>query len=265
MSSTLTAIIIGVVEGFTEFLPVSSTGHMILVGNMIGFNDEAATVFEVVIQLGAILSVIFLFRDKFKHFFTKDGFDINKGLSVWHVSAGIVPVMGAAYFMHKYIKEYLFSPFTVCIGLVLGGILMIVAERYGKKEDMLDDVDKITIKQAIYVGLFQFLSLWPGFSRSGSTISGGLFLGLSRKTAAEFSFIIAVPIMFAACLYDLYKNYAILTADDLQMFVIGFVTAFITAWVSIVWFMKFLNRSSLTSFAIYRFILAAFSLWYFYK
>lgn len=264
MDSTLTAIIIGVVEGVTEFLPVSSTGHMILVGNMIGFNDEAATVFEVVIQLGAILSVIFLYKEKFKHFLTKDGFDVNKGLSVWHVAAGIVPVMGIAYFMHGTIKAYLFSPFTVCIGLILGGILMIMAERYSK-EDMLDDVDKINIKQAFYVGMFQLLALWPGFSRSGSTISGGLFLGLSRKVAAEFSFIIAVPIMFVACLYDLYKNFAILSADDLGMFAIGFVTAFITAWISMVWFIKFLNRSSLTSFAVYRFVLAIFSLWYFYK
>lgn len=264
MSSTLTAIIIGIVEGVTEFLPVSSTGHMILVGNIIGFNDEAATVFEVVIQLGAILSVIFLYKEKFRHFFTKEGFDINKGLSVWHVAAGIVPVMGIAYLLHSTIKAYLFSPFTVCIGLILGGVLMIAAEKFSKKE-VLDDVDKIDIKQAFYIGLFQLLSLWPGFSRSGSTISGGFFLGLSRKASAEFSFIIAVPIMFAACLYDLYKNYAILNADDLSMFAIGFVTAFITAWLSMVWFIKFLNRSSLTSFAVYRFILAIFSLWYFYK
>lgn len=264
MSSTLTAIIIGVVEGVTEFLPVSSTGHMILVGNMIGFNDEAATVFEVVIQLGAILSVIFLYKERFRHFFTKDGFAIDKGLSVWHVAAGIVPVMGVAYFMHSTIKAYLFSPFTVCIGLVVGGVLMIVAERFSK-EDMVEDVDKIDIKQAFYVGLFQLLSLWPGFSRSGSTIAGGLFLGLSRKAAAEFSFIIAVPIMFVACTYDLYKNFAILNADDLGMLAIGFVTAFVTAWLSMVWFIKFLNRSSLTSFAVYRFVLAIFSLWYFYK
>ena len=264
MSSTLTAIIIGVVEGVTEFLPVSSTGHMILVGNMIGFNDEAATVFEVVIQLGAILSVIFLYKERFRHFFTKDGFAIDKGLSVWHVAAGIVPVMGVAYFMHSTIKAYLFSPFTVCIGLVVGGVLMIVAERFSSA-DMVEDVDKIDIKQAFYVGLFQLLSLWPGFSRSGSTIAGGLFLGLSRKAAAEFSFIIAVPIMFVACTYDLYKNFAILNADDLGMLAIGFVTAFVTAWLSMLWFIKFLNRSSLTSFAVYRFVLAIFSLWYFYK
>ncbi len=262
MESTLVAVIIGIVEGFTEFLPISSTGHMILVGNLIGFNDEAATVFEVVIQLGAILSVIYLYRDKFRHFFTPAGFDKDAGLSVWHVAVGIVPIMGIAFLLHGPIKRYLFSPVTVAVGLVLGGILMLLAERYSKK-DLLDDVNKMTIKQALWVGLFQVFSLWPGFSRSGSTISGGLFLGLSRKAAAEFSFIIAVPLMFAACLYDLYKNFGVLNANDCKMLGIGFVTAFFTAWLSIVWFMRFLNSSSLASFAYYRFVLAAISLWYF--
>ncbi len=262
MDPMLTAVIIGIVEGCTEFLPISSTGHMILVGNLIGFNDDAATVFEVAIQLGAILSVIYIYRDKFRRFFTKEGWDAGLGLSAWHVAAGIVPVMGVAFLLHGPIKRHLFSPTTVAVGLVLGGILMLLAEKYGRK-DVEDDVNKLTLKQALYVGLFQIFSLWPGFSRSGSTISGGLFLGLSRKASAEFSFIIAVPLMFVACLYDLYKNFALLNANDLQMLAVGFVTAFVTAWISIVWFLRFLNSSSLASFAYYRFILAAISLWYF--
>ena len=262
MDSVLTALIIGIVEGVTEFLPISSTGHMILVGNMIGFNDEVASVFEVVIQLGAILSVIYIYKEKFLHFFTKDGMNVAKGFSIWHVVAGIVPVMGLAFLFHSTIKKYLFSTTTVAVGLIIGGILMLAAEKWGKKNG-LDDINKMTLKQAFWIGIFQILSLWPGFSRSGSTISGGLFLGLTRKASAEFSFIIAVPIMFAACLYDLYKNINILNTNDLMMIAVGFVTAFFTAWISIIWFLKFLNKSSLTSFAMYRFVLAAFSLWYF--
>jgi undecaprenyl-diphosphatase len=256
------AIIIGVVEGLTEFLPVSSTGHMIIVGNMIGFKGEMADVFEVVIQLGAILSVIYIYRQKFARFFTRGGFDPAGGLSVWHVGAGIIPVMGTAYLAHGYIKNYLFSPCIVAAGLILGGALMLAAER-SDTDGALDNTDKMTVKQAFLIGLFQILSLWPGFSRSGSTISGGLFLGLSRQAAAEFSFIIAVPVMFAACLYDLYKNIAILDADDLTLLAVGFAAACFTASLSIVWFIKFLSKSSLKSFAFYRFLLAAATLWYF--
>lgn len=262
MEQLYAAIIVAIVEGVTEFIPVSSTGHMIIVGNMIGFNDEAAAVFEVFIQLGAILSVIYIYKEKFRHFLTKDGFNVNKGMSAWHVAAGIIPVGLVGLLFHSMIKKYLFSPYTVIIGLVLGALMMLAAEKYAK-EQPLDDVDKMTIKQALFVGLFQIFALWPGFSRSGSTISGGLFMGLSRKAAAEFSFIIAVPLMFVACIFDLLKSMKFLTQDDLLMLAVGFVVAFITAWISVVWFLKFLNRSSLSAFAYYRFVLAAFSLWYF--
>lgn len=262
MEQLYASIIVAIVEGVTEFLPVSSTGHMILVGHMLGFDDEAATVFEVFIQLGAILSVIYIYRNKFTHFLSKDGWDTQKGLSVWHVAAGIIPVMGIGYLLHGLIKKYLFSPQTVIVGLILGGIMMLVAEKFSKKQP-LEDIDKMTIKQAMWVGLFQIFSLWPGFSRSGSTISGGLFMGLSRKASAEFTFIIAVPLMFVACIYDLLKNWSVLTFDNLMMLGIGFFVAFITAWISVVWFLKFLNRSSLAAFAYYRFLLAIFSFWYF--
>ena len=131
MSDTLIAVIVGIVEGLTEFLPVSSTGHMILVGHLIGYNDEAAKVFEVFIQLGAILAVVFFYKDKFARFFTAEGWNIHNGLSVWHVAAGLVPVMALAFFVHKPIKTYLFSPKTVIMGLVMGGIFMLAAERFG--------------------------------------------------------------------------------------------------------------------------------------
>jgi undecaprenyl-diphosphatase len=263
MSETVIAVIIGIVEGLTEFLPISSTGHMILVGSLIGFEGEKAGVFEVFIQLGAILSVFILYRNKFLRMLSPRSFSLYGGLSVYHVAAGIIPVMGIGFLLHKYIKTYLFSPLTVIVGLVAGAVLMLVSEKVADRP-VTKDVEQITIRQALFVGAFQILSLWPGFSRSGSTIAGGLFFGLSRKAAAEFSFIIAVPLMLAACLYDLLKIWDKLNMADLQMFVIGFIVAFIVAYVSIVWFLRFLNNSTLASFAYYRFIIAGLSYYYFF-
>lgn len=263
MSENIIAVIIGIVEGLTEFLPISSTGHMILVGSLLGFEGEKASVFEVFIQLGAILSVFILYRDKFMRMLNPRSLSLYGGISAYHVAAGIVPVMGIGFLLHKYIKTYLFSPFTVIIGLVAGAILMLVAEKIADRP-VTKDVDQMTIRQALLVGAFQILSLWPGFSRSGSTIAGGLLFGMSRKAAAEFSFIIAVPLMLAACLYDLLKIWNKLSIADLQMFVIGFVVAFAVAYISIVWFLRFLNSSTLASFAYYRFVIAGFSYYYFF-
>ena len=247
MDLNLIAVIVGIVEGLTEFLPVSSTGHMIIVGHVLGFEGQLADVFDVFVQLGAILSVVFIYKERFARFFTKDGWDINKGLSVWHVAAGIVPVMLVAFFLYHYIKEYLFSPFTVAIGLFLGGLLLMFAEyrTKGREAELVDDVDKISIRQAVWVGIYQFLSLWPGFSSSGSTIAGGLLVGLTRSAAANYTFVIAVPLMFVACIYDLLKNLQYLSAGDLQVLVIGFVVSFIVAYISVLWFLKFLQNSKL--------------------
>ena len=264
VNENLIAIIIGIVEGVTEYLPVSSTGHMILVGSMLGFEGEKASVFEVFIQLGAILSVVFLYRDKFLRLVKPKKLSIyGNGLSVQHILAGIVPVMGIGYLLHKHIKA-LFSPGVVIIGLVVGAIFMLAAEKIAKRP-VVTNVDNITLKQAFFIGLFQILALWPGFSRSGSTISGGLILGISRKAAADFSFIIAVPLMAVACLYDLLKVWDKLNMADIQMFAIGFGVAFVMAYISIVWFIGFLNKSTLASFAYYRFVLAIASYYYFFK
>lgn len=264
MNENIIAVIIGIVEGLTEFLPISSTGHMILVGSLLGFEGEKASVFEVFIQLGAILSVFILYREKFLAMVKPRAINIyGTGLTAAHVLAGIVPVMGIAYLLHKPIKTYLFSPYTVIIGLVAGAVLMLIAEKMAK-QPKTNSVDRMTIKQAFWVGLFQVLSLWPGFSRSGSTIAGGLFLGMSRTAAAEFSFIIAVPLMLVACIYDLMKIWNKMSIDDLTVFTIGFGVAFVTAYASIVWFLRFLNNSTLASFAYYRFIIAGISYYYFF-
>lgn len=176
MNENIIAVIIGIVEGLTEFLPISSTGHMILVGSLLGFEGEKASVFEVFIQLGAILSVLILYRDKFIAMVRPGTINIyGGGLTAMHVLAGIIPVMGVGFLLHKPIKTYLFSSHTVIIGLVAGAILMLIAEKAAGRPTTRN-VDSMTIKQAFWVGLFQILALWPGFSRSGSTIAGGLFL-----------------------------------------------------------------------------------------
>lgn len=263
MHEYLIALIIGIVEGVTEFLPVSSTGHMIIVGHMLGFDGPKADVFDVFIQLGAILAVFIVYKEKFFFMLRRENWVRNDRLSLVHIAAGMFPAMAVGYVLHKFIKTYLFSPTTVIVGLIVGGIYMLVAEKKHPRI-RVHEVDHLSILKCFQIGLFQVLSLWPGFSRSGSTIAGGLLLGVGRKAAADFSFIMAVPIMLIACLYDFLKIAGDLDLSDLVMFAIGFVTAFVVAYISILWFLRFLNKSSLTSFAYYRFGFAFLSALYFW-
>lgn len=273
MGDNVIAIILGIVEGLTEYIPVSSTGHMILVGHMLGFDGPRASVFEVFIQLGAILSVLVIYKEKFLrmlqqyrcvHLLKRENWNRHDtGLTLTHIAVGIVPVMIIGFFAHHFIKAYLFSTATVIIGLVVGGLYLLIAEKKHVPV-VCDDVETLSIKQAFLVGFFQVLALWPGFSRSGSTIGGALFLGISRKAAADYSFIIAVPVMIIACFYDLLKSLNDLNSNDLVMIAIGFVVAFVVAYISVLWFLKFLNKSTLASFAYYRFIVAIVSIIYFY-
>ncbi|WP_270180421.1 undecaprenyl-diphosphate phosphatase [Alkalihalobacillus sp. CinArs1] len=248
----LIAIILGIVEGLTEFLPVSSTGHLILTGYWLNFVDERAKTFEIVIQLGAILAVVVVYRKRFIDLFSLD--DNKGGLSLMHIILGMIPAIVAGFLLHGVIKT-LFSPSTVVIGLVLGGILMILAD-LKRTAAVTKDLDELTLKQAFSIGVFQCLALWPGFSRSGATISGGVLLGTTHKTAAEFSFILAVPMMVAASGYDLLKSYQYLTVSDIPVFAVGFFVSFIVALIAIVTFIRFIERVRLIPFAIYRFILA---------
>lgn len=257
------AFIIGVIEGLTEYIPVSSTGHMIIVGHMLNFTGILADVFDVFIQLGAILSVIVVYRHKFVYMMNTHHWFKKTGPSLLNLAIAMFPACTIGYFCHGVIKNKLFSPATVIIGLVIGGLFMILAEKLHKKF-VITDVDRITSLDALKIGLFQCLSLWPGFSRSGSTIAGGLFLGISRKAAADFSFIMAVPLMFMACIYDLYKVAGQLSAHDFILLAIGFITSFIVAYASIIWFLRFLNKSTLTGFALYRFAVALVALFYFW-
>ncbi|MFY4775587.1 undecaprenyl-diphosphate phosphatase [Metabacillus sp. RGM 3146] len=252
------AIIMGLVEGLTEFLPVSSTGHLILVGSLLGFTGEKASVFEVVIQLGSILAVVVVFWKRLWSlfgFYKNDHHSVSGKLNLIHVILAMIPAVIVGLLLRDFIKNVLFHPIPVLCALVVGGIFMIFAEKK-KTPVTAASLDEVTYKQAFGVGLFQVLALWSGFSRSGATIAGGLLLGMTHKTAAEFTFIVAVPIMFAASGLDLVKSMDILSASDIPMFAAGFISAFIVAMIAIVSFLRLLSKVKLTPFAIYRFVLA---------
>lgn len=262
MHSLLVAAILGVVEGLTEFLPVSSTGHMIIVGHLLGFEGETAKTFEVVIQLGSILAVVVMFwRRLFGligiHFGHPPHEGLGKGrLSLIHILLGMVPAVVLGLVFHDAIKS-LFNPINVMYALVVGGLLLIAAECLKPKAPRALGLDDMTYRQAFMIGCFQCLALWPGFSRSGATISGGMLMGVSRYAASEFSFLLAVPMMMGATALDLYKSYHFLTMADLPMFAVGFITAFVVALIAIKTFLQIIKRISFIPFAIYRFIVAA--------
>ncbi|MGM7634507.1 undecaprenyl-diphosphate phosphatase [Bacillus sp. Hm123] len=261
------AFILGLVEGATEFAPVSSTGHMIIVDDMLlkskdMFSQPVANTFKVVIQLGSILAVVIVFKDRLLHLLglkkrtTTDHQDLSQ-LKLSVVIVGLLPATVLGLLFEDYIDEHLFSVHTVLIGLVVGAILMLLADKLAPKYVQAETVDDVTYKQAFLVGLFQCFALWPGFSRSGSTISGGVLLGMSHRAAADFTFIMAIPIMAGASTLSLIKNWEYFTLDVLPFFVVGFVSAFIFALVSIRFFLALINKIKLTPFAIYRIILAA--------
>ena len=263
MHSLLIAAILGVVEGLTEFLPVSSTGHMIIVGHLLGFEGETAKTFEVVIQLGSILAVVVMF---WRRLFGLIGIHFGsppqhegegKGrLTLIHILLGMAPAVVLGLIFHDTIKS-LFNPINVMYALVVGGVLLIAAELLKPKEPRAPGLDDMTYRQAFMIGCFQCLALWPGFSRSGATISGGMLMGVSRYAASEFSFLLAVPMMMGATALDLYKSFHFLTVGDIPMFAVGFVTAFLVALVAIKTFLQLIKRISFIPFAIYRFIVAA--------
>jgi undecaprenyl-diphosphatase len=261
------ALILGLVEGLTEYAPVSSTGHMILVDDLWLHSKElftapVANTFKVVIQLGSILAVVILFRERFLNLLgLKKKHSVylrqTEKLSLSKVIVGLIPagVLGVTF--EDYIDEHLFSVETVIIGLVLGAILMVAADLFRPKVPKAESVDQITYKQALGIGLFQCLGLWPGFSRSGSSIAGGVILSMSHRAASDFTFIMAVPIMLGASGISLLKNWQYLTIDVLPFFVVGFLSAFIFALLFIRLFLTLINRIKLVPFAIYRIVLAA--------
>ncbi|MGM7700468.1 undecaprenyl-diphosphate phosphatase [Pseudalkalibacillus sp. Hm43] len=261
----LKALLLGMVEGLTEFAPISSTGHMIIVDDMWLQSKDfltkyVANTFKVVIQLGSILAVVVVFWKRLLNLIglKKETNSAPKGerLKLSQVIVGLLPAGVLGVLFEDFIDEHLFSTETVLIGLVLGAFLMIFADWSGGKSTTTETVDQITYKQAFTVGLIQCFSLWPGFSRSGSTISGGVLVGMSHRAAADFTFIMAVPIMAGASLLSLVKNWQYFTMDALPFFIVGFVSAFIFALLSIQFFLSVIGKIKLIPFAIYRIVLA---------
>ncbi len=242
------AVILGVVEGLTEFLPVSSTGHLILTAHLLGLHhDEFTKSFEIAIQLGSILAVLLLFLERFL-----------KDIEIWkRIAAAFLPTAVVGFALYKLIKGYLIgNDLVVVVNLFVGGIFLIIADRYCERFCYLRDIDDLPLKKAVVVGLFQSLAVVPGVSRSGATIVGGMLMGLPRKRAAEFSFILAVPTMFAATGYDLLKSGHGFSSAQWELLGVGFVTSFLTALMTVRFFLWFLNRHGFTIFGIYRMVFA---------
>jgi undecaprenyl-diphosphatase len=248
----LKALVLGIVEGLTEFLPISSTGHLIIVGNLLNFNDDTGKLFEIVIQFGAILAVCWEYR--LRLWVVAAGLTRKDPVSWRFVTNLMIAFMPAAVLgllFIKVIKSYLFYPVPVAIALIVGGVLILWAERREHKI-RVQEVDEMSWRDALKVGFAQALALIPGTSRSGATIIGGLFFGLSRRAATEFSFFLAIPTMAAATAYDLFKNRDLLHTADIGLFAVGFVAAFISAFFAVSGLIRFISRHDFTIFAWYR-------------
>lgn len=255
------AFILGVVEGATEFLPISSTGHLIIVGDLLQFNSERDKVFKIVIQLGAILAICWEYRARLGHVVAHVSEPASKRLFA-NIALGFLPAAFLGVLFHDEIKEYLFSPLTVAMALIVGGFAILLIEKYKPAPDTatIDDMDW---KHAFKIGLAQSLALFPGVSRAGATILGGVVFGLSRKAAAEYSFFLAIPVMFAATFYDIYKNWGLLHANDTPIFAVGFITAFFSALLMVRGLLKYVSNHDFRLFAWYRIVFGLIVLAYF--
>ncbi len=257
------AVILGIVEGVTEFLPVSSTGHLILAGDLLGFTGDTAKTFEVFIQLGAILAVVWFYRERVTASIKGIG-EKKTNQFLLNLLIAFLPAAFLGLLTHSFIKERLFNPVTVAFALIAGGIVMLVIERVVKKP-VISDVYEISFQRAFGIGLAQTLSLFPGVSRAGATIMGAMCFGLERKAATEFSFFLAIPTMFAATSYDLLKNLNALTINDVPVFAMGFFVSFFSALIVIKVFLGFVTRHTFDSFAVYRILFGTAVLFYYIK
>lgn len=257
------AAVLGVLEGLTEFLPISSTGHMVLLGDLIDFTGDAAKTFEIVIQLGAILAVLVLYWKRFVSLLRPSaGAGLSGPSGLKKIAIACVPLVIVGFLFAKPVKAYLLAPIPVCIALIFGGIVLLFIDRKAPAARTIS-LDQISNREALIMGLFQCLALWPGISRSGSMIVGGLILGLNRITAAEFSFLVALPIMSLATAHELWKARHDLHSGDMLLLAVGFAVAFVTALAALRWFLKVLQRFTLVPFGWYRIALGAGGLLYF--
>ncbi len=249
----LQALILGVVEGLTEFLPISSTGHLILAGDLLGFNDERGKLFEIVIQCGAILAVCWEYRARLGRVATGLGNDPDARRFVANLAIAFLPLAVLGLLFGKAVKAHLFQPVPVALAFIAGAFVILWAERRDHIV-RIQTVDEMTWRDALKLGFAQAFALIPGTSRSGATIIGGLLFGLSRKAATEFSFFLAIPTLFAASVYQLWKERHLLALDDLGMWAVGFVAAFASAFLCVRWLLRYISTHDFTVFAWYRIV-----------
>lgn len=249
----LQALILGVVEGLTEFLPISSTGHLILAGDLLNFNDERGKLFEIVIQSGAILAVCWEYRKRIRHVLGGLATDGSSRRLVANLSIAFMPLAVLGLLFEQAIKAHLFNPAVVATTFILGGFVILWAERREHRV-RIENVEDLSAMDAVKLGLAQTLALIPGTSRSGATIIGGLLFGLSRRAATEFSFFLAIPTLLLATAYELYKERALLSMDDIGMWAAGFAAAFVSAFLCVRWLLRYIASHDFTIFAWYRIV-----------
>ena len=251
------AALMGVVEGLTEFLPISSTGHLILAGALLGFNDDKAKVFDIAIQTGAIGAVILVYWQKIRTTLVSLPTDTQARQFAVNVLIAFVPAVLLGLLFGKAIKAHLFTPMVVASTFILGGVVILWAERRQAQLPgavRIQEVDDMSWKDALKVGLVQCLAMVPGTSRSGATIIGGMLMGLSRKAATDFSFYLAIPTLIGAGAYSLFKERALLSWADVPMFGVGLLASFVSAWLCVRWLLRFIATHSFTGFAWYRIV-----------
>jgi len=245
-------IILGIIEGLTEFIPVSSTGHLILASKLLGYIPQAG--FEIIIQLGAILAVCWVYKERLFFSTINLGRDKKANRFALNLLVACLPAFIIGFFAHSFIKEYLFSPVTVSISLIVGGIVIILIEKFHKTEPKHNDIDEFNIWIALKIGFCQVLAMIPGTSRSGSTIMGALLLGVNRKSATEFSFFLAIPTMVGATAYEIYKNWDMINIDNITLIIVGFIISFFSALLVVKTLVAFVSKNGFTPFGWYRII-----------
>ena len=246
------AAVMGIVEGLTEFLPVSSTGHLILTGSLLGFTDAKSKVFDIAIQTGAIVAVIIVYWQRVRETLAGLGSDARARRFAINVAIGFFPAVVLGLLFGKVIKEHLFTPIVVASTFIIGGFIILWAERRVEVATRVESVDDMTPMDALKVGLVQCLAMVPGTSRSGATIIGGMLLGLSRKASTDFSFFLAIPTLIGAGLYSLYKERALLSAADIPLFAVGLLFSFVAAWLCVRWLLRYISSHTFVPFAWYR-------------
>jgi undecaprenyl-diphosphatase len=246
------AAVMGVVEGLTEFLPISSTGHLILAGALLGFDDAKAKVFDIAIQTGAIFAVILVYWQKIRDTLVALPSERQAQRFALNVLIAFVPAVLLGLLLGKAIKENLFTPVVVASTFIIGGFIILWAEKRPQSAARVHRVEDMSALDALKVGLVQCLAMIPGTSRSGATIIGGMLLGLSRQTATDFSFFLAIPTLIGAGAYSLYKERALLSAADAPMFAVGLVFSFLSAWLCVRWLLRYISTHSFVPFAWYR-------------